>query len=329
MKNLYVKNLKDYMGKEVEGEFYISRKEVRKKKDGGPYIELALADVTGSAPAVVFEDVETLDGVIREGSVFLIRGNVGSFNDSLQVKVVWARAVTEYDPRDYVKSTEKDIGLMEEKLLSIVDSVLDPYLKKLLDQFFRDEKFMRKFKLAPAAKKLHHAFIGGLLEHTLSVTELARVVASRYREVNTDLLISGALLHDVGKTEEYGFFPMIELTDRGRLLGHLVIGYEMVSAKIEELRDYLGGFPEDTKMKILHMILSHHGELSWGSPVVPQTVEAQILHFLDNLDAKVWMFLEARGLTKDPMARWSEYHRGLSRFVFLGGGEEDSGELFP
>ncbi|RKZ01109.1 MAG: phosphohydrolase, partial [Candidatus Hydrothermota bacterium] len=245
------------MGKEVEGEFYISRKEVRKKKDGGPYIELALADVTGSAPAVVFEDVETLDGVIREGNVFLIRGNVGSFNDSLQVKVVWARAVTEYDPRDYVKSTEKDIGLMEEKLLSIVDSVLDPYLKKLLDLFFRDEKFMRKFKLAPAAKKLHHAFIGGLLEHTLSVTELARVVASRYKEVNTDLLISGALLHDVGKTEEYGFFPMIELTDRGRLLGHLVIGYEMVSAKIEELRDYLGGFPEDTKMKILHMILSH------------------------------------------------------------------------
>ncbi len=323
MKELYVRQLEKLLGQPIEGEFLLTKKEVKKRREGGgTYLELNLADVTGGIPGVVFENVERLREVLREGHVFNIKGMVTTFNDTIRIKVFSAEAVKKFDPRDYVKSTEKDISLMEERLLKLVDSVLDPYLQKLLSLFFRDDDFMKKFKMAPAAKKLHHAFIGGLLEHTLSVTELAKVVSERYKDVNSDLLIAGALLHDIGKVEEFGFFPLIDYTDRGRLLGHLVLGYEMVSAKIEEMQNFLGGFPEDTKMQILHMILSHHGELNWGSPVVPQTVEAQILHFLDNLDAKVWMFLEAKGLTKDPMARWSEYHRGLSRFVFIGGSEE-------
>jgi 3'-5' exoribonuclease len=176
--------------------------------------------------------------------------------------------------------------------------------------------------MAPAAKANHHAYIGGLLEHTLNVTELCVSIASRYREVNFDLLIAGALLHDIGKVEEYTYFPKIDRTDIGRLLGHLVIGYEMIMRKIREMKNFRGGFPEDLKLQILHLVISHHGELEWGSPVRPMTLEAQILHFADNMDSKVWMFIDAKRKRRDPFSRWSEYLQSLIHSKISDPGQE-------
>lgn len=327
MKSLFVKNLEEHKGKEIESEFLVAKKEFKRKKDGSPYIELVLSDVTGTVQAVIFEKVEKHEPLIRIGKVLRVRGIVGTYNEELQIKVSEIQDVLAFDPQDYVPSTDKDVNILMKELTGLIGKVLQPHLKRLLEAFFiEDRDFVEKFKRAPAAVRHHHPYLGGLLEHTLSVAELSLTIAKNYREVNEDVLLTGALLHDVGKVEEYTTFPRIERTDRGRLLGHVVIGYEMVSNKILKIKDYLGGFPEDLALQVLHIVLSHHGELSWGSPVVPHTLEAQIVHFVDNLDAKAWMFIEAKEMRKDPLARWSEYHRGLARMVYLGSTEENEEE---
>ena len=325
MKSLFIKNLTgDLMGKEIESIFLVTKREVRKKRDGFPYLEILFSDVTGTIPGVLFDEYEKYESLLQVGKVVNVKGVIGTFNDELRIKVTQVMDVITVDPKDFVPSTSKDVNILMGELLKLVEQVVDPYLKELLKRFFvEDKEFIERFKKAPAAKSYHHPYLGGLLEHTLGVTELSLRVVKNYKEINEDLLLAGALLHDIGKVDEYTTFPSIEMSDKGRLLGHVVIGYEMVSEKIKSMDDYLGGFPEDLALQLLHIILSHHGELSWGSPVVPYTLEAQILHFVDNLNAKAWMFLEAREKRKEPDARWSEYHRGLSRMVYLGEPEED------
>jgi 3'-5' exoribonuclease len=325
MKSLFVKNLTpDLTGKEIESIFLVAKREVRKKRDGLPYLEIVFSDVTGTIPGVLFDEFEKYESLLQVGKVVNVKGIIGTYNDEIRIKVLHVMDVITFDPKDFVPSTDKDVNILMGDLLKLIDQVVDPYLKGLLKYFFEEDKeFLEKFKRAPAAKSYHHPYIGGLLEHTLGVAEISLTIAKNYPDVNEDLLLTGALLHDIGKVEEYTSFPAIERTDRGRLLGHVVIGYEMVSERIKAMDNYLGGFPEDLALQLLHIILSHHGELSWGSPVVPYTLEAQILHFVDNLNAKAWMFREAREKRKDPDARWSEFHRGLSRMVYLGEPDED------
>jgi len=317
MKKIFVRDLSSKEGDEVEIELVLLKKEEKQGKKGTRYKEFIFKDKSGTINGIFFEDKETTK--FSEGEVYLVKGIVEKFNESLRLRVKEASLLEAFDLKDYVPVSPKDPDILWEELKTKINSVRKKELRALLSKVFSDKEFVEELKRAPAAKKYHHTYMGGLLEHTLSVTDLAVRIASRYKEVELDLLITGAILHDVGKAKEYTIFPEIDRTDEGRLLGHIVLGYERIKREISKIKD----FPRDTALKLLHMILSHHGEQRWGSPIEPQTVEAQILHFVDNIDAKIWMFFEA-ARSKKGVKRWSEFHRGLSRFVFLG--EDFEGE---
>ena len=201
---------------------------------------------------------------------------------------------------------------MLEELQLIMEDIKDKYLKELLRLLFAEEEFIRLFTTAPAAKALHHVYLGGLMEHSLSMARLARMVSDNYDNVNRDLLLTGAILHDLGKVYELSFQKTFSYTDEGRLLGHITIGVEMIEKKITAIP----GFPSELRMLLKHMILSHHGEYLYGSPKRPKTIEALMLYYLDDLDAKVNGFQQVMSKNNDDQSNWSEFHKLFERFLF-------------
>ncbi|NVM56808.1 MAG: HD domain-containing protein, partial [Desulfobacterales bacterium] len=217
------------------------------------------------------------------------------------------------DARDFLPATERDVDQMLARLVQISQTVENEHLSRLLVAFFEDKAFVDLFKTAPAAKKMHHAYLGGLLEHTLSIAMLIQAIAGHYKGIDKDLLLTGGILHDIGKVHEFSYETHIDYSDAGRLLNHIVIGVEMLEKKIATLND----FPEELALVLKHMIVSHHGTRDFGSPEPPKTLEAIILNYLDELDAKVTAvrtFME----TEDPETTWTSYHRVLDRFFFKG-----------
>ena len=212
---------------------------------------------------------------------------------------------------DYIPCTDQDIEGMLEKLKIYIDKVENIYLKKLLQSFFlSDAEFFNKFIHHSAAKSVHHSYMGGLLEHTLTVVSIAEFLASKYKQVNKDLVIAGAMLHDVGKIKELSDFPSNDYTDSGQLLGHIVMGAEMVGEKIKKISD----FPESLELLIKHCILAHHGEFEFGSPKRPKIIEAMIIHCADNSDAKIKLFEES--IQADSFqGEWVGYNRMLGRNI--------------
>lgn len=273
-------------GDNISEIYLIKNRQSAVTKTGKPYESLVLQDKTGSIDAKIWEpnsagidDFEPLDYV-------QIVGNVTSFNGALQVSVKRARLCHEgeYIPSDYLPVSSKDIEEMYNELLKFIDSVKSPYLNKLLNLFFVDDPdFAKAFKQSSAAKSIHHGFIGGLLEHTLSVTKMCNYYSSAYPRINRDLLLSVAMLHDIGKIRELSSFPENDYTDDGQLLGHIVMGTEMVGRKIDEI----DGFPPKLAGEVKHCILAHHGEYEFGSPKKPAIIEAVALNFADNTDAKL------------------------------------------
>lgn len=339
MKEIYVNTLEESEGKEVEGIFIVSRSEQRQSSTGAPYIALIFSDRTGQINAYLFDRVDEFSEVLKKGNVVRIRAFVEKRKNQLQLKVQEAKLVEEYDIKDLIPVTPHDLDKLFRSLKAHLSTVKNPYLKSLIDEIFADADFINKFKESPAAIKYHHNYIGGLMEHTLSILKLADVVSTVYPNVDRDLLLAGAFLHDIGKVWEYRFTPVIQITDEGRLIGHIVLGYEYVQDKINSVGKSMGGFPEEIKLRLLHVVLSHHGELAKGSPVEPRTVEAQILHYLDYLDSRVWMFDKAAQYPEKTDSGWSEYWRPLERSVFIGRfkedieneaeeSEEDKGSLF-
>lgn len=229
------------------------------------------------------------------------------YNGALQFKIERARIASEseYVAADYVPSSRFNIDDMFAELMKYVDSVKNTYMKHLLFSFFKDEAFAKKFKCVSAAKTVHHGFAGGLLEHSLSVTRLCDKMSSNYDFLNRDLLITCAMLHDVGKVKELSEFPKNDYTDEGNFLGHIVIGYEMVMEKVKQI----DGFPDMLAMQIGHCILSHHGELEYGSPKKPSIAEAVALSMADNMDAKLETLREA--LEAKDTNDWLGYNRWL------------------
>ena len=322
IKNIFVKDLPNLIGNEVEDLFQIKDLQDRSGKEGQPFVELTIADVSGTLTARIFDDVEALRGKIERGRVHRLRMQVYQFANQIGLKVLDVEKVEDYDIRHFVPSSSVDSSKLEEDLKSFIRKIDNPQIKTLLKRIFiDDEEFRKKFLLAPAARFYHHNFVGGLAEHTLQIARVAEAISELYDVVDRDLLIAGALLHDIGKVYEMEYTPDIEFTDEGRLFGHLIIGYEFVSKKIHEI-EVVNKFPEELRMKILHMILSHHGELQYGSPVKPMFLEAQILHFLDDLDAKADMFKKASDLRSESNTKWSEFSKPLGRSVFLGELEE-------
>ena len=292
----YIDKLKD--GMHVSDVYLCKQKTIALTKNGKEYGNLLLQDKTGQIESKIWDlhnpgirDFDAMDYVYVEG-------NVTVFNNANQLNILRIQRAPEgsYDQSDYFPVSSKNIDDMYKELTGIIASVKELHLKQLLMSFFMDDKaFARRFKSHSAAKSVHHGFIGGLLEHTLSVTRLCDTAAKHYPFLNRDLLISGAMLHDIGKTRELSAFPQNDYTDAGQLLGHIIIGSQMV----EEHMAAIDGFPERLHNELIHLILSHHGELEFGSPKKPALIEAMVLSMMDNLDAKVETMYEALS-TKAP-----------------------------
>ncbi len=296
-------------GERVAGVYLCKFYQPSLTKNGKPYIHLNLQDKTGVIDAKIWdpnsqgiEDFGALDYVD-------IMGDVTSFQGMPQLNIKRARRAQEgeYQPGDYLPMSAKDIGEMYQELLRYVSSIQNEWLRQLLESFFvRDKAFAQRFQSQSAAKSVHHGFVGGLLEHTLSVTKLCDYMAGAYPILNRDLLLTAAMFHDIGKTEELSPFPENDYTDAGQLLGHIMIGAEMVGARIRQMP----GFPAKLGNELKHCILAHHGELEYGSPKKPALAEALALNFADNTDAKMETMTEAlraAGENKE----WLGYNRLL------------------
>ena len=268
----------------VSGCFLVKKKKLSTTRNGNPFLSLTLADKTGELPAKVWDRAEPLSDLFHEGEVIEVAGQTTTYQGRIQLTVSQLRLSPETpDPGLFVETSPFDTPEMMRSLRTILNQVNDIHLKRLIDQFWKDRKFIDLFKNAPAAKNFHHNYLGGLLEHTLSVCRLALQTADHYPSLNKDLLVTAAFLHDVGKTREFSWGINIDYTDEGRLVGHLVLGMAMVDEKLGSLKD----FPHEPAIRLRHLILSHHGQYDFGSPKEPKFLEAFALHLLDDLDAKI------------------------------------------
>jgi len=284
----YIELLRE--GEHISEVYLCKTKQSLKTKMGKTYYSLVLQDKTGTVDAKIWElgggidHFEPMDYIKVDGDVTSFQGII-----QLNVKRVRKAGEGEFVPADYLPTSSKNIDQMYEELLVYVNQIQNEKMCSLATSFFVDDKeFIKKFKNHSAAKSVHHGFVGGLLEHTLSVVKLCDFYTLRYPVLNKDLLICAALFHDIGKIEEISPFPQNDYTDEGQLLGHIMIGIEMVSAKICEIEN----FPKKTALELKHCILAHHGELEYGSPKKPAMIEALALHLADNTDAKMQTMTE-------------------------------------
>lgn len=284
----YIKDFQE--GDTIIGHYYCKQKQLMKSRAGKSYLSLRLQDKTGSVDAKVWElnnDIQSFnenDFIKIEGSVLIYQSET-----QLNVKKIRKSREGEYNPTDYIPCTPKDITTMYNELLNYIKTINNSYIRKLLESFFlNDISVIEAFKNHSAAKNIHHSYMGGLLEHTLSVIKICDFMSNLYG-ANRDILIATAMLHDIGKIEELSDFPNNDYTDNGQLIGHIVIGTEMITEKIK----HIDNFPVQLSNIIKHSILSHHGEYEYGSPKRPKTVEAYILHCADNTDAKIKVYQEA------------------------------------
>lgn len=288
-------------GTGVDGIYLLSAKETRQTRQGKPFYKLRVGDRTGTVDCTVWE-VDSVSPEVKVGDLVVVCARVTEYQGKAQLEATRVSAAPAgcAQPRDFLPSTYRDIEELRGFLQFHIGSVYDRDYAALLELIFGDAAFFETFTTAPAAKVYHHAYLGGLVEHTVSVAETCDFVAQQYGRVDRDLLLTAALLHDIGKTRELAFETTIDFTDAGKFLGHVIQGVVLVSEKAGELPS----FPEVKLQLLLHCIVSHHGELEWGSPKRPKTIEALILHHVDNLDAKVKGFLEIVEGSRD--APWTD-----------------------
>lgn len=295
-------------GEKISNVYLCKQRTSAVTKNGKAYESVILQDKTGTVDGKIWDpnsqgigDFEPLDYVD-------VVADVISFNGALQLNIKRIRKASEgeYEPADYLPVSEKNIDTMYEELKKYINSIQNPYYKTLLSVFFiEDEEFIMKFKAHSAAKSVHHSFMGGLLEHTLSVTKLCDYYSKAYPVLNRDLLITAAIFHDIGKIKELSAFPLNDYTDDGQLLGHIMIGTEMVSEKINTIE----GFPAKQASELKHCILAHHGELEYGSPKKPSLAEALALNLADNTDAKMETMTEIIRSSSQDDSQWIGYNR--------------------
>lgn len=301
----YISSLRE--GERINEIYLCKSKQTAMTKAGKPYDNVILQDKTGTLDAKIWDTgsvgIEEFDAM----DYVAITGDITSFQGNLQCSIKRARKVSEgeYDPADYLPVSKKDIEEMYKDLMALIQSVKNPYLGKLLHMFFDNEEFAKRFKFHSAAKSVHHGFVGGLLEHSLSVAKNCDFFAGNYPVLNRDLLITAAIFHDVGKLRELSVFPENDYTDAGQLLGHIVIGSEWISDAIKKI----DGFPVVLANELKHCILSHHGELEFGSPKKPALIEAVALSFADNIDAKMETFTELLSVVPENNTDWQGYNR--------------------
>lgn len=300
----YIKDYKD--GDRVFDIYFCKFKSSAVTKNGKSYDNVILQDKTGTLDAKIWDPNNAGIADFDAMDYIEVYGDVTSFNGALQVNVKRVRRCEEgeYDEREYMPVSKKNLDEMYSELLKLIESIENTYLKTLLKKFFvEDEAFAKAFKKSSAAKTVHHGFIGGLLEHTLGVTKLCDYYCTAYPVLNRDLLLTAAMFHDMGKTREISAFPLNDYTDEGQFLGHIVMGCEMIGEKIREIPE----FPPMLAMELKHCILAHHGEYEFGSPKKPAIVEAVALNYADNTDAKMETFTEILESTQE--TGWLGFNR--------------------
>jgi 3'-5' exoribonuclease len=282
MKEPYIADLAKYENQVITGFFAVATKQVRSKKDGAPYFALILCDRTGQIEAPMWETDGA--GEFSAGDIIKLRGKVARYREKLQISVERIRKAEpeQFDLGDFVPKTERNVDELWAELNGYVSSFTDQNLQALIRSFLDDPEIATAFKEAPAAKSMHHAWIGGLLEHVVSLLGICELAAKHY-QVNRDLLLTGAILHDIGKLQELRWGTSFDYTVEGQLLGHITIGLGMIERKIAALPD----FPPALRILVEHVVLSHHGKYEYGSPKLPMIPEAMLLHFLDDMDAKM------------------------------------------
>ncbi len=296
----------------VSGCYLVREKKMGTTRRGDPFLTLVLSDRTGELAAKIWDDAERLSSLFSEGDVVAVEGIAGSYRGRIQVTVSRLKPVEgEADPGIFYETAPQDPSRMMASLKKILRGIENTHMRRLVDRFLADRSFISRFRRAPAAKNFHHGYVGGLLEHTLSVCRLADLMAGHYPALDRDLLVTGAFLHDIGKIRELRFDGPIDYTTEGRLVGHVALGAAMLDEKLSGLKD----FPEDLAVRLRHLLLSHHGEYDFGSPKRPKFLEAFALHLIDDLDAK--MNGLNRFMEKDRQeGAWTDFNRLFGRYFF-------------
>lgn len=293
-------------GETIRSIYLCKMKRCAETRNGKAYDNLILQDKTGTLDGKIWDPNSQGIGDYSEKDFVEVVGEVITYNGNLQLNIKQLRipSEAEYKAADYMPSTDKDVDQMYAKLLEYVDSIGNIYLKQVLQYYFvKNPEFIKSFQEHSAAKSVHHGFAGGLLEHTLSVTRICDFFADSYEILNRDLLLTAAMLHDIGKTKELSLFPENDYTDEGQLIGHIVIGVEMINDALREIPD----FPIVLANELKHCILAHHGELEYGSPKKPAIAEAIALNYADSMDAKMETMIEA--LKDKKKLEWTGYNR--------------------
>ena len=302
--------------------FILRKKEIRTKFNSDEiYLSLELGDASQRIRGTVWEKPQEAYEAIESGDIMKVKATAIHFKDKLHLNIEKIRKAEEsdgFDRKELVPVVDKDRDALLSHLDELIASVENSYLKELLKLVFTDSEIRQQFKDAPGGKLWHHNYLGGLLEHTLSVTDIADRVGQMYPNIKRDLIIAAGLLHDIGKISSYSYKTLIDFTDDGRLVGHIVIGAQMVKDKIRKIK----GFPKELEMELTHLILSHQGKLEHASPVVPMTLEGLILYYADEIDSNANAYQRITKREKEPGRKWSSYVSLINRYLYFGSEEE-------
>jgi 3'-5' exoribonuclease len=321
-------------GDSVEETYLVVEKQLRANRNGNLFLQLELRDRSGTIGARLWNAGETLFRSFEAGDFLVVKGKVQLFQGALQMILSHlARVPSEkVDLADFLPYTEQDVSKLLERLRTLLRSLGDPYLRALAECFLLDEGFLQAFSRAPAGVRNHHAYVGGLLEHVVTLLDAADRIAPLYPELNRDLFLMGIFLHDIGKVRELTYDRTFAYSDEGQLVGHLVIGTEILNEKVARACELIGEpFPTELLLRLKHLILSHHGTHEFGSPRLPMTPEAIAVHCLDNFDAKLHAFTREIREDANAEAAWTPYNQAMQRRLFKGGkggspGDTDTGE---
>lgn len=317
MKEQYVKELAD--GSHVDSVFILSSKELRSSRNGVSYLSMELSDRTGRLPAVWFHPVGG-GSPFPAGSAVRVAGRVTTYRGIRRVSIDSMSAASAFDAADMMPGGVGDSAAVVNEFKSVAASVHDPALRRVLGAVFGDQIFFARFTECPGAQMHHHAFLGGLIQHSTTVAKMCRSLAGEYPTVNADLLVTAALLHDIGKVDELSWSSSIEYTDEGRLLGHVVLGERRLHAAVAKLRKPVNA---SLMTRLSHAMLSHHGELEWGAPKRPSTLEALLLHHADNLDAKASGFVQLVSGASAAQECWTDSYNLFRRPLFAPASVDD------
>src|SRR6266446_2565990 len=311
MKDFFLADCPQHENKVLTSSFVVVSKQVKPKKTGEPYLALTLGDRTGQVEAKMWDNVEDALDAFEQDDFIKIKGLLNKYKNRFQITIHKLRRLgdSEVDFADYLPKTTKDIGELWQTLAGFVASFQDRHLRSLVEAFMADPDIAEAYRTAPAAKTLHHAYIGGLLDHVVSLFRSCDLMCRNYPHINRDLLLTGAFLHDIGKIHELTYNRSFSYTTRGQLLGHMIIELEMLQGKLAQMP----GFPESLKTLLEHLIISHHGQYEFGSPKLPMFPEALLLHYLDDLDSKMEAMRAQFERDAESDGGWTGYNSSLGR----------------